>query len=75
MIGGLGIRKGNEKAPPAARLENWIVVYSVGLPANLVISLEGESRSERPNYGIVVVTVLTWSGKPDDTRSNRDIIA
>jgi hypothetical protein len=74
VICGLGIRKENEKAPPAARLENWIV-DNVGLLANLVITLEGESRSERTNYGIVVVTVLTWSGKPDDTRSNRDIIA
>jgi hypothetical protein len=75
VICGLGITKSNEKAPPAARLENWIVVYNVGLPANLVITLERESRSERTNYGIVVVTVLTWSGKPDDTWSNRDIIA
>jgi len=75
VIGGLGITKENKKAPPAARLENWIFFYNVGLPANLVITLEGESRSERTNYGIVVVTVLTWSGKPDDTRSHRDIIA
>src|SRR4028118_423143 len=37
-------------------------------------SLEGESRSERTNHNIRIVIVLIGSGKPDDTRSNRDII-